>query len=74
VQGLTRDVQDDAIVAAVIQLGRALGIRVVAEGVETPEQLAFLRERGCTHAQGYLFSRPQPADICGDLIAAGNRW
>jgi diguanylate cyclase (GGDEF)-like protein/PAS domain S-box-containing protein len=74
VQGLTRDLQDDAIVAAVIQLGRALGIRVVAEGVETPEQLAFLRERGCTHAQGYLFSRPQPADVCGALIAAGNRW
>jgi diguanylate cyclase (GGDEF)-like protein/PAS domain S-box-containing protein len=74
VQGLTQDVQDDAIVAAVIQLGRALGIRVVAEGVETQEQLAFLRAHGCTHAQGYLFSRPQPADVCGDLIAADRRW
>jgi diguanylate cyclase (GGDEF)-like protein len=74
VQGLTQDIQDDAIVAAVIQLGRALGIRVVAEGVETPEQLAFLRDNGCTHAQGYLFSRPQPADVCGDLLAAGRIW
>jgi EAL domain-containing protein (putative c-di-GMP-specific phosphodiesterase class I) len=46
----------------------------VAEGVETHEQLGFLRARGCTHAQGYLFSRPQPADICGELIAAGHVW
>jgi diguanylate cyclase (GGDEF)-like protein/PAS domain S-box-containing protein len=71
VHGLTRDLQDDAIVAAIIQLGRALGIRVVAEGVETVQQLAFLRERGCTHAQGYLFSRPEPAEVCGELLARG---
>ncbi len=58
VQGVTRDSDDDAIVAAVISLGHQLGLKVIAEGVETEEQLEFLRGHGCDEAQGYYFSRP----------------
>jgi EAL domain-containing protein (putative c-di-GMP-specific phosphodiesterase class I) len=47
---------------AVIALGHGLGLTVVAEGVETPEQLEFLRSRGCDQMQGYLLSRPIEPD------------
>jgi EAL domain-containing protein (putative c-di-GMP-specific phosphodiesterase class I) len=43
-------------------MGHALGLNVIAEGVETPEQLAVLRELGCDQAQGYFFAKPMPAD------------
>ena len=52
---------DAAIVSAVVGIARALKLRVVAEGVETEEQLSFLRRRNCDAAQGYLFSRPVSA-------------
>jgi diguanylate cyclase len=61
VDGLGRASEDESIVRAVIELGRALGIKVTAEGVETEEQLAHLRELGCTTFQGYLFAAPAPA-------------
>lgn len=64
-QSFTRDlgISPDArsIVNAIAGLGRALGMRTTAEGVETEEQLACLTAEGCTEAQGYLFSRPRPA-------------
>ncbi|MER2264926.1 putative bifunctional diguanylate cyclase/phosphodiesterase [Methylobacterium oxalidis] len=58
VNDLTHDANDAAIVTAVLQLGRSLGLDVTAEGIETPEQVAFLRAGGCTFAQGYLYGKP----------------
>lgn len=62
VSNLASDQVDSAIVRAVVDLADAMGIVAVAEGVETPEQLEQLRRIGCHRAQGYLFSRPVPAD------------
>jgi diguanylate cyclase (GGDEF)-like protein/PAS domain S-box-containing protein len=62
VDGLGPDPEDSAIVAAIVSLAHTLDRGVVAEGVETVEQLSELRALGCDAAQGYLFARPQPAD------------
>jgi diguanylate cyclase (GGDEF)-like protein len=61
VRGLPDDSDDLAICTAVIAMGRALGLKVIAEGVETTAQLAVLRALGCDVGQGYLFARPMPA-------------
>ncbi|MGN6388389.1 MAG: putative bifunctional diguanylate cyclase/phosphodiesterase [Burkholderiaceae bacterium] len=61
VRGLPHDKEDAAITSAIISLARGLGINVVAEGIETPEQLAYLKAEGCDRGQGYLFSRPVSA-------------
>jgi len=61
VRDLDHDGNDRAIVSAIIRMAQALGMRTTAEGVETADQLAFLREQGCDEAQGYYFSRPLPA-------------
>jgi diguanylate cyclase (GGDEF)-like protein len=62
VRGLPGDANDTAIARAVIALGRSLNLAVVAEGVERDEQYEYLRELGCDAIQGYLISRPMPAD------------
>jgi diguanylate cyclase (GGDEF)-like protein/PAS domain S-box-containing protein len=62
VHGIGVNEADEAIVRTICALGRDLSIPTVGEGVETPEQLAFLRDHGCTAAQGYLIARPSSAD------------
>ncbi|GKS91865.1 EAL domain-containing protein [Acidovorax sp. SUPP2539] len=73
-QGFIRDLpqntDDMAICTAIIAMGHSLGLAVLAEGVETPEQLAFLRERGCDRYQGYLCQRPLPAEAFTALLRA----
>jgi EAL domain-containing protein (putative c-di-GMP-specific phosphodiesterase class I) len=69
IDGLGRDAQDTAIVGATIALAQALGMETVAEGVEDPNQLGFLRRLGCSRAQGYYFSRPVPPEEIPPLLA-----
>ena len=57
------------VVTGIISLAQSLGIEVVAEGVETEDQVEFLRERGCRIAQGYLFARPMPAAKTWGVVA-----
>jgi EAL domain-containing protein (putative c-di-GMP-specific phosphodiesterase class I) len=57
------------VVRAVVGLGRAFGLQVCAEGVETADQLARVRDLGCDFAQGYLLSRPVPASRSTELVA-----
>ena len=70
VAGLDASEDDAAIVAAVVQLARTLGLGVVAEGVERPQQLDHLRALGCDRVQGWLTGRPMPADELEALMAS----
>lgn len=60
--------KDDAIVRAIFAMGHSLGMDIVAEGVETHEHLAFLKEQGCDMVQGYLISRPIPAEQLSSML------
>jgi diguanylate cyclase (GGDEF)-like protein/PAS domain S-box-containing protein len=69
VQGIGEDRSDERIVSAVVDLAANLGLRSIAEGVETIDQLRRLRELGCDQGQGYLFARPLPPnDVSMDLL------
>ncbi len=70
VSNLTNENKDEAIVAAVLGMAETFGLDVVAEGVETEEQAERLTELGCRFAQGYLFSKPMPADELGAIGSA----
>lgn len=71
-QTFVRDIGSDpdaaAIVRAIIELARSLRLQIVAEGVETEGQLAFLRQAGCREVQGYLFSEPLAAGAFEDFL------
>ncbi|HEV2271445.1 MAG TPA: EAL domain-containing protein [Steroidobacteraceae bacterium] len=68
ITGLPEDKASVTLVSSVIGLASAFGLKVVAEGVETPGQLAVLKEMGCDHSQGYLHSRPVPAEQLEKLL------
>ncbi len=65
------DETDHAIVRAIIAIAQALGIRVIAEGIETPAQIQWLRRLGCREGQGYVFSQPMNAGDTTGFLAAG---
>jgi diguanylate cyclase (GGDEF)-like protein/PAS domain S-box-containing protein len=71
VSGMSADSTDRELVAAVVGMGRALKLCVVAEGIETAEQAEVLREMGCDLGQGYLFSQPVAAEEFEELVSAG---
>jgi len=69
VRDLTVDPDDAAIVTAIVAMAASLGVEVVAEGVETEEQLAQLRRLGCQRAQGFLLARPMSAAAAARLVS-----
>jgi diguanylate cyclase (GGDEF)-like protein/PAS domain S-box-containing protein len=71
---VSRILVDDEIVRTILNLGRNLGLRVIAEGVETLEQIERLQDLGCELAQGYFFSVPITAQEATDLLAAKHHW
>ena len=71
VRDITEDPDDKAIVAAIISMAHSLGLKTIAEGVETQAQLEFLRDQGCDEVQGYYFSRPLTPAAFEDFVRQG---
>ncbi len=74
VRDITADVEDDVIVQTIIAMANNLGLEAIAEGVETEEQRRFLEKHGCPAFQGYLFSKPLPADTLTYPQTWGYLW
>lgn len=74
VRDMTNDSEDAALVAAIIAMGHSLNIAVVAEGIETTEQLAFLTANDCDMAQGFFIGRPLSFDELLQWFANETRW
>jgi EAL domain-containing protein (putative c-di-GMP-specific phosphodiesterase class I) len=69
VAGLGEDAEDTAIVRMIIELAHTLGMRIIAEGVESEEQAEQLREMGCDLGQGYYFAKPSPPEAASEFVA-----
>lgn len=69
IKDLTLNSEEDAITRAIIGMGRTLKMKAIAEGVETEEQLRFLKQEGCDEFQGFYFSKPVPAEEFAQLLA-----
>jgi diguanylate cyclase (GGDEF)-like protein/PAS domain S-box-containing protein len=74
VDGLGTDPHDTALVAAIVAMAEALDLEVTAEGVETRDQLAILKQLQCRRAQGYFLARPMPAATMQRLVAESHHW
>jgi EAL domain-containing protein (putative c-di-GMP-specific phosphodiesterase class I) len=74
VDGLGSDPNDSALVAAIIAMAAALGLEVIAEGVETQDQLENLRRLHCPQAQGFYLARPVPAEEFRRMLTEGVHW
>ena len=72
IKGLPANVDDRAVTTAVISLGKKLNLRIVAEGVENDEQIAFLRKNKCDELQGFRFSEPIPPSDVEDFLRGVN--
>lgn len=68
VNGINKDKRDESLIEATITMAKALGIKVISEGVETKKQLQYLKEIGCEEYQGYLFSKPAPIEEIEDVL------
>jgi EAL domain-containing protein (putative c-di-GMP-specific phosphodiesterase class I) len=73
IRSLPVNEHDKAVASAMISLGQKLNLRVIAEGVESDEQVTFLRAHNCDEMQGYHFSRPVPAEAITEMLAAWPR-
>ena len=73
IDNIEDDYNDQHIVKAIIMMAEGMGMKTIAEGVETDQQLSFLFDEGCDMMQGYLFSRPIPADDIPALLSSGKR-
>ena len=71
IRDLEHDTEDAAIISAIVALGRALDLKIVAEGVETAAQQQFLTRLGCNSLQGFLLGRPMPADHFVEMTTQG---
>jgi diguanylate cyclase (GGDEF)-like protein/PAS domain S-box-containing protein len=74
ISDLTKDADDEAITSAIINMGHSLGLSVVAEGVETAEQLRFLRDHNCDEIQGYLVARPLEDAQCLEFLVNASKF
>jgi EAL domain-containing protein (putative c-di-GMP-specific phosphodiesterase class I) len=73
VRDIPGDADDAAIASTIITMAHSLGLKVVAEGVETREQLNFMREHGCDSMQGYFLSKPLPVEQFESFLNSGAR-
>lgn len=74
VKGLEEDSKELNLVAVILAIAQTMEMQVIAEGIETPDQLAHLRSLNCDFGQGYLFSKPLPAHQIIDLLTTTQRW
>src|SRR5690606_7391983 len=72
IRDIRNDTSDALIVSSTITLAHNLGLEIVAEGVESPEQVIHLKMAGCDYAQGFYFQRPAEADHITTILAQGN--
>ena len=73
IHDISTDADGATLTRAIIHLAQNLRLKVVAEGVETEDQLAFLRANGCDEMQGYLFAKPTDAEECGRMLREGRK-